>query len=151
GCARCRTRLRGSSGDTASARPGRRRGTSRATARTRRTRTRCRGRRAPWCGPRCHRRGPPRGACANGRAGPRPPVCTAAVRYDRRVLESFVDLTYRGLSLGRRVRLSQVRPSSGYLELPAPMPVGTQIALATDDGVTFDATVTWIHEQVGSS
>lgn len=67
------------------------------------------------------------------------------------VIESFVDLTYRGLSLGRRIRLSQVRPSSGYLELSAPMPVGTQIAIATDDGVTLDATVTWIHEQVGGS
>lgn len=67
------------------------------------------------------------------------------------VSESFVDLTYRGLSLGRRIRLSQVRPRSGYLELPAPMPVGTQIAIAADDGITFDATVTWIHEQVGGS
>jgi hypothetical protein len=67
------------------------------------------------------------------------------------VIESFVDLTYRGLSLGRRIRLSQVRPSSGALELSAPMPVGTQIAIATDDGVSFDATVTWIHEQVGGS
>jgi hypothetical protein len=73
------------------------------------------------------------------------------VRYDRRVIESFVDLTYRGLSLGRRIRLSQVRPSSGYLELPAPMPVGTRIAIAADDGVAFEATVTALHEQVGGS
>jgi hypothetical protein len=73
------------------------------------------------------------------------------VRYDRGVLESFVDLTYRGLSLGRRVRLSQVRPSSGFLELPAPMPVGTPIGVTTDDGATFDAMVTSIHEQVAGS
>lgn len=65
--------------------------------------------------------------------------------------ESFVDLTYRGLSLGRRVRLSQVRPSTGYLELPAPMPVGSQIAIAAEDGTAFDATVTAIHEQVAGS
>ena len=45
----------------------------------------------------------------------------------RLVSESFVDLTYRGLPLGRRIKLTQVRPSSGYLELAAPMPVGTAI------------------------
>jgi hypothetical protein len=73
------------------------------------------------------------------------------MRYARRVIESYVDLTYRGVSLGRRIKLTQVRPSSGYLELPAPMPVGTHVAVATDDGVTFDATVTWVHEQVAGS
>ena len=66
------------------------------------------------------------------------------MRYDRGVIESFVDLTYRGLSLGRRVRLSQVRPSTGYLELPAPMPVGSQIAITAEDGTAFDAVVTAI-------
>jgi hypothetical protein len=73
------------------------------------------------------------------------------VRYDRGVIESFVDLTYRGLSLGRRVRLSQVRPSTGYLELPAPMPVGSQIAITAEDGTAFDAVVTAIHEQVAGA
>jgi hypothetical protein len=67
------------------------------------------------------------------------------------MIESFVDLTYRGLSLGRRVKLSQVRPSTGYLETPAPMPVGTLIQIATDEGVALDATVTGIHEQTGGS
>jgi hypothetical protein len=73
------------------------------------------------------------------------------MRYARRVNESFVDLTYRGLSLGRRIKLTQVRPTSGYLELPSPMPVGTQVAIATDDGVSFDATVAWIYEQVAGT
>lgn len=67
------------------------------------------------------------------------------------MIESFVDLTYRGLSLGRRVRLSQVRPSAGYLELPAPMPVGSEIAIAAEDGTAFDAVVTGVHEQVAGS
>ncbi len=67
------------------------------------------------------------------------------------MIESFVDLTYRGLSLGRRVKLSQVRPSTGYLETPAPMPVGTLIQIATDEGIALDATVTGIHEQTGGS
>lgn len=66
-------------------------------------------------------------------------------------MESFVDLAYRGLSLGRRVKLTQVRPTTGYLETPAPMPVGTTISIATDDGPTLEAIVTAIHEQVGGS
>jgi len=67
------------------------------------------------------------------------------------MIESFVDLTYRGLSLGRRVKLSQVRPSTGYLETPAPMPVGTLIQISTDEGVALEATVTGVHEQTGGS
>lgn len=67
------------------------------------------------------------------------------------MIESFVDLTYRGLSLGRRVKLTQVRPSTGYVETPAPMPVGTAILIATDDGIMLDAMVMAIHEQVGGS
>src|SRR5215467_14467642 len=92
----------------------------------------------------------PRSLCRRS-SRPTPAVCTACVRYDRGVLESFVDLTYRGLSLGRRVRLTQVRPSTGYLELPAPMPVGAQIAIVADDGATFEAIVTAIHEQIAGS
>jgi hypothetical protein len=58
---------------------------------------------------------------------------------------------YRSLSLGRRIKLTQVRPSTGYLEHPTPMPVGTAVAISTDDGIVFDAIVTQIHEQVGGS
>src|SRR6185503_15102690 len=90
-----------------------------------------------------------RAVAATDRGGPR-------AQSTRRVIpspamESFVDLAYRGLSLGRRVKLTQVRPSTGYLETPAPMPVGTMIAIATDDGHHLDAIVTSIHEQVGGS
>ena len=67
------------------------------------------------------------------------------------MIESFVDLTYRGLPLGRRIKLTQVRPASGYLEMPAPMPVGTALALATDEGVVIDAVVAEIKEQVAGS
>lgn len=65
--------------------------------------------------------------------------------------ESFVDLTYRGLTLGRKVKLTQVRPSSGYLEHVAPMPVGTSIGIASDDGTLFDAVVTDVREQTGDA
>ena len=65
--------------------------------------------------------------------------------------ESFVDLTYRGLALGRKVKLTQVRPSSGYLEHVAPMPVGTSIGIASDDGTLFDAIVTDVREAAGDA
>jgi hypothetical protein len=65
--------------------------------------------------------------------------------------ESFVDLTYRGLALGRRVKLTQVRPSSGYLELAAPMPVGTTIGITSEDGTIFEATVTEVREPISGS
>ncbi len=65
--------------------------------------------------------------------------------------ETFVDLTYRGLSLGRRIKLARVRATNGYLEHPTPMPVGTAVAIVTDDGLTFDAVVEAVHEQVGGS
>ena len=65
--------------------------------------------------------------------------------------ESFVDLTYRGLALAARVKLAEVRPSTGYVEMPQPMPVGTAIAIATDDQLVFEAVVIGIHEQVGGS
>jgi hypothetical protein len=67
------------------------------------------------------------------------------------MIESFVDLTYRGLPLGRRIKLTQVRPTSGYLEMPAPMPVGTLLAIATDEGVVIDARVSEIKEQVAGA
>jgi hypothetical protein len=65
--------------------------------------------------------------------------------------ETFVDLTYRGLSLGRRIKLARVRATNGYLEHPTPMPVGTAVAIVTDEGLTFEAVVEAIHEQVGGS
>ena len=66
-------------------------------------------------------------------------------------MESFVDLAYRGLTLGRRIKLTQMRPSTGYLEHPTPMPVGTAVSIKTDDGVVFDAVVVYVYEQIGGS
>jgi hypothetical protein len=65
--------------------------------------------------------------------------------------ESFVDLSYRGLALGKRIKLTQVRPTAGYLEVPAPMPVGTIIGIATEDGMLLEATVAEVREQVTGS
>ena len=66
-------------------------------------------------------------------------------------MEAFVDLTYRGLSLARRIKLTQVRPTTGYLEHATPMPVGTAVSIKTDDGVVFDAVVVYVYEQIGGS
>jgi len=66
-------------------------------------------------------------------------------------METLVDLTYRGIAFGRRIKLAHVRPTSGFLELATPMPVGTEIALIADDGVTLGVTVTWVHEQVAGA
>ncbi len=62
--------------------------------------------------------------------------------------ECFVDLSYRGLALGKRIKLTQVRQAAGFLELPTPMPVGTTIGIATDDGVLLEATVAEVREQI---
>jgi hypothetical protein len=69
----------------------------------------------------------------------------------RPMSESFVDLSYRGLALGKRIKLTQVRPTTGYLEMPMPMPVGTSIGIATEDGVLLEALVTEVREQVTHS
>lgn len=65
--------------------------------------------------------------------------------------EAFVDVTYRGLELGKRLKLRDVKPEWAYLEVPLPMPVGTRISIDTGDGVVFEAFVTAVHEQVGGS
>jgi hypothetical protein len=65
--------------------------------------------------------------------------------------ESFVDLSYRGLALGKRIKLTQVRAQTGYLEMPTPMPVGTTIGIATDDGVLLEAVVAEVREQTGAT
>lgn len=62
--------------------------------------------------------------------------------------DAFVDLSYRGLVLGKRIKLTQVRATTGYLEMPTPMPVGTSIEIATDEGVLLEALVAEIREQV---
>ncbi len=60
--------------------------------------------------------------------------------------ETYVDLTYRGLALGNRVKLANVRPDAGFLHLSDPMPVGTAITVAADNGPTFQVTVTEVRE-----
>jgi hypothetical protein len=65
--------------------------------------------------------------------------------------ETFVDLTYRGLELGRRHRLCEVGPTTAYLEYPTPMPVGSRLELAADGGVQLAVEVVRVHEQVAGA
>ncbi len=65
--------------------------------------------------------------------------------------EAFVDVTWRGLEVGKRVKLHGIHPGDGYLDHATPMPVGTLLSIKTDDGLEFSATVTRVHEQVGGT
>ncbi len=64
--------------------------------------------------------------------------------------EAYVDLQYRGLPLGERARISQFEAQHAYVDLPAPMPVGTAIALLVA-GTEIAAQVVEIVEQTAGS
>ncbi len=65
--------------------------------------------------------------------------------------DAFVDVTYRGLEVGRRLRIRAFSSEAAYVEAPLPMPVGTPIELAIDNGMRIAAVVARVHEQVGGS
>lgn len=65
--------------------------------------------------------------------------------------EAFVDVTWRGLEVGKRVKLHAIHAGEAYIDHTTPMPVGTVLALETDDGVEIAATVLRVHEQVGGT
>ena len=66
-------------------------------------------------------------------------------------MEALVDVTYRGLELGRRLKLREVGPTTAYVEHATPMPVGAQLVLATEDGLQIPALVLRVHEQVAGA
>ena len=63
----------------------------------------------------------------------------------------FVDVSYRGLELGRRLKLHQVGPRTAYLEHGTPMPVGAPLRIATDEGLSIPVMVVRVHEQVAGA
>jgi hypothetical protein len=65
--------------------------------------------------------------------------------------DSFVDVTYRGLEVGRRVRIRDFTSDGAYVEVPMPMPVGTSLDIAIDAGSIVKAIVARVHEQTGGS
>lgn len=60
--------------------------------------------------------------------------------------EALVDLSYRGLVLGKRLRLLQVGPRSAYVAHDAPMPVGTELVLTVDETLAIPAQVARVRE-----
>ena len=65
--------------------------------------------------------------------------------------DAFVDVSYRGLEVGRRLKLHDVGPNTGYLEHGAPMPVGSGLMMRTDEGLSIPVVVIRIHEQVAGA
>jgi hypothetical protein len=65
--------------------------------------------------------------------------------------ETYVDIAYRGIELGRRHRLCEVGPTTAYVEHPTPMPVGSRLELLADGGVALAVEVVRIHEQVAGA
>jgi hypothetical protein len=65
--------------------------------------------------------------------------------------DQFVNVTYRGLDIGKRLRISQFGPTSAYLEHSTPMPVGTELAIHTDEGVRVPVRVLRVQEQVAGA
>lgn len=62
--------------------------------------------------------------------------------------ETYVDVSWRGLEVGRRVPLRAIGATSARLDHGAPMPVGTGLALRTDDGLEVHAVVVRVYEPV---
>jgi hypothetical protein len=65
--------------------------------------------------------------------------------------ETFVDVTWRGLEVGKRVKLRAIHPADAYIDHTTPMPVGTSLVVKTDEGLEIEVTVARVHEQVGGS
>ncbi len=65
--------------------------------------------------------------------------------------DAFVDVAYRGLEVGRRLKLHDVGPRTAHLEHGTPMPVGCELAIRTDADLTIRVTVIRVHEQVAGA
>lgn len=65
--------------------------------------------------------------------------------------DAFVDVAYRGLDVGRRLKLRDVGPRTGYVEVGTPMPVGAPLTIQSDRGHSITAVVIRVHEQVAGA
>jgi hypothetical protein len=59
----------------------------------------------------------------------------------------FVDLTCRGLRVAQKARLNLESPTVGFLEIEAPLPIGTRVQVTGEGDFTVDARVTKVVEQ----
>jgi len=60
--------------------------------------------------------------------------------------QAEVDVSYRGLSVGAGLRMRDFGPTTAYVELAQPMPVGAQLEVVAD-GVRFAARVVHVRER----
>ncbi|HTM19511.1 MAG TPA: hypothetical protein VL172_03355, partial [Kofleriaceae bacterium] len=65
--------------------------------------------------------------------------------------EQFVDVTCRGLEIGKSLKLHDFGPSTAFLEAAAPVPVGSPLEIKTDAGMMITARVLRVQEQVAGA
>lgn len=65
--------------------------------------------------------------------------------------EQLVDVSYRGLSVGTSVALRDFGPTTAYLEVDDPMPVGSVVDVTHDGGEGFSARVIHVREKTDSA
>lgn len=65
--------------------------------------------------------------------------------------EQLVDVSYRGLSVGTSVALRDFGPSTAYVEVEDPMPVGSVVDVTNDGGDGFSARVIHVREKTDSA
>jgi hypothetical protein len=65
--------------------------------------------------------------------------------------EQFVNVTCRGLEVGKSLKLLDFGPSTAFLEAATPVPVGTPLEITTDNGLTIAARVVRVQEQVAGA
>ncbi len=65
--------------------------------------------------------------------------------------EQFVNVTCRGLEVGKSLKLLDFGPSTAFLEAAAPVPVGSPLEIITDSGLTIAAKVVRVQEQVAGA
>ncbi|MCG8422733.1 MAG: hypothetical protein MJE77_32870 [Proteobacteria bacterium] len=64
--------------------------------------------------------------------------------------EQLVDVTYRGIVLGRQLRLSP-RSDAAHIHTDKPMPMGSEIAISTQGGVAISVRVREVYEKIAGS
>src|SRR5215470_5591683 len=57
----------------------------------------------------------------------------------------FVDVSYRGLRVAARAKMTEAGPEAGFVEVEAPLPVGTRLNLTGD--ATLEVRVMGVVEQ----
>lgn len=61
--------------------------------------------------------------------------------------EQIVDVTYRGLVIGERLRLRPLDALAAHIEYASPMPVGTELVVVGEGGVRLPVRVARVHER----